>query len=56
MQNKQTVTLLFDPVPKKDVVLPPLVAKPIQLATASLKIDTAGTVSAPLKVLANIRM
>jgi hypothetical protein len=56
MQSDQSSALLFDPMPKRDVELPPMVVRPVEPKAGSLRRDTAPVPPALEEALANIRL
>lgn len=56
MQTDQNSVLLFDPMPKRDVELPPMVVRPVEPKAGSLRRDAAPIPPALEEALSNIRI
>mgnify|MGYP003381838313 CR=1 FL=1 len=55
MQGEQNAVPLFDPMPKRDVELPPLVTRPVEPAAGSLRREAGEVMPTLEKALANVR-
>lgn len=56
MQNDRSSILLFDPMPKRDVDLPPMVVRPVEPKAGSLRREPAPIPQALEEALAHIRV